>query len=1090
MSQSYNNTQELLPTKNSEKKHEFHSLAENVHDPIYRYDSHCRRTYVNPAVEKLCGKEASTLLGKTPVESLLVTPDDSLIVMKSLQYVIETGKVDTVEVTFKKDDGSYRYYQHLHVPEFSHDGTVGSVLAIGRDISTHKNLQQELLSREQMFRTLAENSPSIIIRYDRECKRMYVNPTYTEQLGIPLEQAINTTPSSQWNSYIHMHTISAEEYQKRILHVIQTGIPTQFIVEWERHYDQQYFIHDVHIVPVKDAHGNITGALVLGHNITAFKQQEAILLTKELEFRTLAENSPDTIVRYDQNLKRIYVNAAWEKANALSRNEILGKSPKDQAGRITDSVDEFEAMLQRVLNTGKSEEFVLEWKNKEGKIFFFSFYSVAEYDGSSSNIISVLTISRDITSYKELECALSSKEQLFRALAENSPDSIIRYDTSCRKIYVNAMATKTFARSATELLGETPTEAELLLNYKEFELKLKEVIQTKQESMIEVSTISSGEQIWAEVRLIPEFDDHGELISVLAVGRHITKRKQLEMHLNATLSQFEQFVNNITEMAWIKDKESHYVMVNQVLANRFGVMAKDMIGKHDSDFFDEKTSEEHIEVDSQVMKEGITIKIEEMISSNPDHEIWIESIKNPFRNSNGEIIGTIGTARDITERKHAERQMAYMAQHDTLTALPNRALAKDRAEQAIAHAKRNESKVAFLFIDLDKFKDINDSLGHLAGDTILKLITSRLNACIRETDTLSRQGGDEFLIILPNIQNSSDALLSIDKIFQMLEEPFTLGSHTLFMSVSIGVSLYPDDGVTFNRLYQRADIAMYQAKAQGRNTYTFHSSTISSTMIEQLKLQNDLRTAVKNSEFMLHYQPQIDLRNQHITGVEALIRWMHPERGLISPLTFIPLAESSGLIVEIGEWVLIEACKQAALWHQKQLFINIAVNISAIQFKRGNLEAVVQKALKISGLDPKFLELELTESIFIHNTQETLKTIQNLKEIGIMLSIDDFGTGYSSLTYLKRFSVDKLKIDQSFIRNLLQNQEDAVIVKTIIQMAKSLNLKTIAEGVEDKTVLKAISDYGCDEVQGYYFSKPLEAHYIAPRIDKTMKWVR
>ncbi|WP_052433514.1 sensor domain-containing protein [Sulfurospirillum arsenophilum] len=824
MSHSYTNN-----TNTCQRKCEIRSLAENIHDPIYRYDRDCRHIYVNHAVEKLCGLSASDLLGKTPTESLhAAIPNDRLNVMKSIQHVITTGKVDTVEVTFENTDGSYHYFQHLHVPEFSHDQTVKSVLAIGRDISAYKNLQKELLSRENMF----------------------------------------------------------------------------------------------------------------------------------------------------------------------------------------------------------------------------------------------------------------------RALAENSPDAIIRYDTLCRKIYVNAMTIKAFNRSAAKLLGKTPKESKLLLNYKEFELKLQEVIHTKQESMLEVSTLSSGEHLWAEVRLIPEFDDHEELISVLAVGRHITKRKKLEMHLNATLSQFEQFINNITEMAWIKDKEGKYIIVNQVLANRFGVSAQEMIGKHDSDFFDEKTSKAHIDVDLQVMKEKITVKVEEMISPNPDHEIWIESIKNPFRDSHGKIIGTIGTARDITERKHAERQMAFMAQHDTLTNLPNRALAKDRAEQAIAYAKRNDSKVAFLFIDLDKFKDINDSLGHLAGDTILKLITSRLGSCIRETDTLSRQGGDEFLIILSHIHHSHDVLITIDKIFKMLEDPFRLGNHTLFTSVSIGVSLYPDDGITFNKLYQRADIAMYQAKAQGRNIYAFHSSHISSAMVEQLKLQNDLRVAIKNSELILHYQPKIDLNNHHITGVEALIRWIHPERGLISPLTFIPLAESSGLIVEIGEWVLIEACKQAAFWHQKQLYIHVAVNISAIQFKRGNLEAVVKKALDLSGLDPNFLELELTESIFIHNTHETLKMIQNLKEVGVMLSIDDFGTGYSSLTYLKRFKVDKLKIDRSFIQNLLQDQEDAVIVKTIIQMAKSLNLKTIAEGVEDQEVLDIMYHYGCDEVQGYYFAKPMEAQNITSHIDTTMKWVR
>ncbi len=980
----------------------------------------------------------STLLGKTPIESLLVTPD----------------------------------------------GTEGSVLAITHDILAVKNLQQELLFREHIFRTLAENSPNIIMRYDNECKRIYVNPAYAEQTGIPRDQALQTTPTAQWKMYLNMLTISADEYQKKVLHVIQTGESTQLLVEWERYSDHQRVSHDLHIVPEKDVQGNIIGALAIGHNITTYRKQKAILKTKELEFRTLAENLPDAVVRYDQNLKRTYVNMAWESVNNILRDEVLGKSPMEKAGRITDKANEFEAMLQRVLNTGKSEEFELDWKNKEGKVFFFNFHSVAEYDGTG-NIISVLTIALDITSYKELEKALSSKEQLFRALAENSPDAIIRYDTSCRKIYLNRMAVKTFGRSASELLGETPTEATLIVNDKEFELKLQEVIRSKQEATIEVSTLSSEEQVWAEVRLIPEFDNHGELISVLAVGRHITERKQLEMHLNTTLSQFEQFINNITEMAWIKDKQSRYIIVNQVLANRFGVRVDDMIGKQDADFFDERTSRAHVEVDFQVMREGISLKVEEMISLNPDNEQWIESIKNPFKDSNGEIIGTIGTARDITERKHFEKQMAFMAHHDTLTNLPNRALAKDRAEQAIAHAKRNESKVALLFIDLDGFKTINDSLGHAFGDMMLKMVANRLKKHIRQTDTLSRQGGDEFLMMLTDVYDVEDVSSVAQKFLSEFEKPFQLDTHSLSSSISIGIALYPDDGKHFEALLQCADTAMYKAKEAGRNTYCFFTEAMNQEIFEHLHIQNDLKQAIAQQEFVLHYQPQIDLATNTISGVEALLRWNHPANGLVPPMKFIPIAESSGLILEIGAWVINEACRQAKRWHKQGINITMAVNISAVQFKRGNLEQVIEKALESSGFNPQYLELELTESILIHDTENILQSIKRLKSLGVRLSIDDFGTGYSSLSYLKRFAVDKLKIDKSFVQDILKDQEDAIIVGAIIQMAKSLNLKTIAEGVETKEVSEIIKSHGCDEVQGYYFAKPMCAedfvHYFSQR---------
>jgi diguanylate cyclase (GGDEF)-like protein len=432
--------------------------------------------------------------------------------------------------------------------------------------------------------------------------------------------------------------------------------------------------------------------------------------------------------------------------------------------------------------------------------------------------------------------------------------------------------------------------------------------------------------------------------------------------------------------------------------------------------------------------------------------------------------------KDVTEQKNIEKRIEFMAHHDILTELPNRLLAKDRAIQALSRANRMQKKVGFLFIDLDNFKTINDSLGHSVGDELLKIVASRLQKCIRASDTISRQGGDEFIIILPDL-NSTDEIFPIaNKLIVEFKKIFDINNQTLSTTASIGVAVYPEHGDTFEQLLQNADAAMYKAKENGRNTYCVFTQQMKHNMLGIFKMQNDLNEAIEKKEFILHYQPQIDLTHNTIVGVEALIRWKHPLLGMIPPLNFISIAESSGIIVQIGEWVLQEACKQAAIWNKEGKNIVVAVNISAVQFKRGNLVEVVKNALKISGLNPQYLELELTESILISDTESVLNTVKIIKEMGVLLSIDDFGTGYSSLAYLKRFAVDKLKIDQSFVRDIVQDKDDATIVKTIIAMAKSFNLKAIAEGVENEAVLSALHEFGCDEVQGYYFAKPMIAH--------------
>lgn len=448
----------------------------------------------------------------------------------------------------------------------------------------------------------------------------------------------------------------------------------------------------------------------------------------------------------------------------------------------------------------------------------------------------------------------------------------------------------------------------------------------------------------------------------------------------------------------------------------------------------------------------------------------------------------IGSSADITERKLHEAQIDFLVNHDPLTGLPNRILAKDRFIQAMAFAERLDGKAALIFLDLDNFKSINDTLGHTAGDKLLKVVSLKLQECVREADTVSRQGGDEFVIILANIRASDNISLVVNKILAQISLPMSIDGQDLSISSSLGIAVYPDDGNDFDTLMKKADVAMYKAKEAGKNTACFYTYKMNIDAYERLSIRNGLQKALSNNELILHYQPQINLTSGKVIGAEALLRWVHPEQGMVAPSRFITIAEESGLIVPIGDWVLHEACRQVALWQQAGWAdCLIAVNLSAVQFKRGNLEQSILNAISEANIEPTSLELELTESILIQDTEYVLAILQRLKALGVYLSIDDFGTGYSSLSYLKRFAVDKLKIDQSFIREMQHNPNDAAIVRAIIQMARSLNLKTIAEGVETESMANLLHLHHCDEAQGYFYAKPMPADEFFSYLQQTNK---
>jgi diguanylate cyclase (GGDEF)-like protein/PAS domain S-box-containing protein len=508
-------------------------------------------------------------------------------------------------------------------------------------------------------------------------------------------------------------------------------------------------------------------------------------------------------------------------------------------------------------------------------------------------------------------------------------------------------------------------------------------------------------------------------------------------------------------------------------------------------------------------EEVMAVPVANLYDTASDREAFLTKLKSEksvtnqemkFRRKNGESAWAVlnvslvdddsgiasiveGMLLDITERKVAEGRVQSLAYYDALTGLPNRILLHDRLSKALSTARRRKHKVALLFFDLDRFKIINDSLGHSVGDLLLQDVAERLKSCAREEDTVARLGGDEFLIVLTHVNDIPGAAVSAERFMDAMTSRFVIQGHSLSIGCSLGISIFPEHGADSETLIKHADAAMYSAKDGGRNNFQFFTADMNAQAVERLTLENGLRLALDKKELFLVYQPQMDIATGKISELEALLRWQHPELGLVPPDKFIRIAENSGLIVPIGEWVLRTACSQARKWQDEGLpAVSIAINVSAVQFRQQGFCELIRRVLRETGLAPHYLELELTESLLLGNADVTLSVLQELKAMGLTLAIDDFGTGYSSFSYLKRFPVSKLKIDRSFVRDVAVNPDDAAIITAIISMAKSLNLKVIAEGVEDEAQMSFLRAHRCDEIQGYYFSIPLAVDKVAEKL--------
>ena len=702
---------------------------------------------------------------------------------------------------------------------------------------------------------------------------------------------------------------------------------------------------------------------------------------------------------------------------------------------------------------------------------------------------------RYIIDRKLARTALRASEARFRAMSDASPLGIFVADTEGECVYTNAAYQEISGLSFEQTLG---TNWSMAIHPEDRERVLAEwriAARTLEPFQSEYRFQQEGERVvWCRVNSAA-MDEGGSSLGLVQTVEDITERKMAESVLRASEEAlFEEkeraqvTLNSIGDAVLTTDLEGNVAYLNQVAETMTGWSREEALGRPLEEVFrivDGKTRQAAANPAQIAIAENRTVGLSAdcVLIRRDATESTIEDSSAPIHNRDGQVAGAVIVFHDVSQSRAMALKMAHLAQHDFLTDLPNRVLLTERLAQAIGLANRHRKQVGLLFLDLDYFKHINDSLGHAIGDLLLQSVASRLTAAVRATDTVCRQGGDEFVILLAEIEQPQDAAHVAQTLLTAFSEPHLISGHELHVTLSIGISVYPDDGDNVDDVMQNADTAMFHAKACGRNTYQFFRAEMNTQALLRLALEGNLRRALRQEEFLLHYQPQIDLASGAMVGAEALIRWRDPVHGLIHPAQFIAVAEECGLIVPICRWVLREACRQVQAWLDAGLpAVPVAVNISAVEFRHKDFLENVALILRETGLAPSYLELELTESILMHDVEASAKVLEALKAMGVRLAIDDFGTGYSSLSYLQSFPIDTLKIDQSFVRDIVSGPNNGAIVSAVIGMGKNLNQRVIAEGVETDQQLVFLKARHCDEGQGFHFSDPLSAEDFTRRL--------
>ncbi len=927
-----------------------------------------------------------------------------------------------------------------------------------------KQIEHVLKNNDSFFRYLVGYANAVPWEAGLNSSRFtYVGPKLVDLLGYPVEDMYRENSRER---YIH------PKDRARVNHSLQMagkqGEDCEIEYRMITSDGWSIWIRDsVHVI--KGSAGSITlqGCMF---DITPYKLAIEAHTQSKLEFEAMFNSIPDAVMFTDINRRIVMNNPAALDMFGYSNEELIGQSTEMLYADKQDFLNQGNKRYRTDENI-VSAPYEVRYRRKDGLVFWTETLGTQVRD-VSGDVIGFIGMFRDVTERRQTEEKVRVSEQELSAILNSLQDAYFRVDSDGKFIRLSPSVEKVLGYTPDQLSGTMLTD--LYVNpqgWNAFQQELE-----KQGGVIENHEAQlqhkDGTVIWVSVNAHYIWNEQGQPACIEGTARDISQLKAAE-DLN---SRFGRILDNSSNEIYVFDADTQYfIQVNRGALKNLGYSMKEMKKLTPLDLKPDFTREDFDEVLQPLLRGETKQAVFQTRHQRKDGSLYpVEVNMQLSQQETPRVI--VAIIQDISLRIENEQQLQYLAHYDALTNLPNRVLFTDRLDQSLSRASLHGSSVALLFLDLDRFKIINDTLGHNVGDQALQALSERLRASVREGDTVARLGGDEFAIVLEDIASPDDVAPSARKILDILSQPIQLNEYEFIITTSIGISLFPLDGEDTQTLLKNADIAMYRAKDEGRNTYQFYSADMSAKAFERLNLETSLRHALEREEFVLYYQPQQNLSDGKVFGVEALIRWQHPDLGLISPLEFIPLLEETGLIIPVGEWVLRTACFQAQEWNENSnKSLRMSVNLSGRQITSSNFIATVEQALEDSKLDPNLLELEMTESILMQDMQSTIRTLEIISSKSVRLAIDDFGTGYSSLSYLKRFPIDTLKIDRSFIRDLTQDPEDATLVEAIIAMGRTLHLNVVAEGVETEQQLKFLQMHDCSSIQGYLISKPLPA---------------
>jgi diguanylate cyclase (GGDEF)-like protein/PAS domain S-box-containing protein len=968
-----------------------------------------------------------------------------------------------LELRRENEDGSVRFIEISGAPVLGPDGAFQGYRGVGRDVTDRKRGEHALRESEQRFRSLLDLSSDWYWEQDERLRFTFISR------GI---SAIGRRPEDYLGkSRLELAFLRMEpEVERQHRGTLAARRPFREVIAQSVDPDGRLHYVQISGEPLFDGLGQFRGYRGIGRDITAHHLAERAVRDREAQLRLITDNVPAMIAQFDADLTCRFANAQYAGFFGLSQRDVVGR----HLGAIIGSAA-MDSVRPHFARTLRGEPVTYQRREVRGSSARDIEITLVPDTDERGKVVGVVALVTEITERLRSERALRESEQRLRTVVTNAPLVVFALDAQGVFTFSEGQGLAKVGLAPGEAVGRSVFE--MYADYPEVLAQLRRGLEGS--AGVFEATVAGREFV---VHYAPLKDPGGEIAGLTGVSIDITERKEAEQTLRASEQRFRDVVRAAGEYVWETDREWRYTYLSDRVQALLGYGEAEMLGRRPAEFMPAGEAERVDAWFGEHVAPGQPFRgLEHMSVTQAGALVWQQVSGVPVFDADGSFRGYRGTGLDITERKRAEERIEHLATRDPLTGLPNRLLLQDRINHRLANAQRNGERLALLFIDLDRFKTINDSLGHHVGDALLQEVAGRLQSALRGGDTLARLGGDEFVVALERLRDPRDAATVAQKILAALAGGLRIGEHSLNTSCSIGISIFPEDGEDLNTLMRNADTAMYHAKEQGRGNYQFFSADMNVRAVRRLNMETALRRALERGELELHFQPQVTVATGALAGAEALLRWRGHDHGSVSPSEFIPVAEETGIIHEIGTWAMESACRQIAAWQADGLGVpKISVNLSRAQLRAG-FDELLRKAMQDADISPSALELEITESLIMQDENAALAILERIGALGVRIAIDDFGAGYSSLGVLRRLPIDTLKIDQSFVHDLETKPDALAVAGAIVAMAHSLKLTVVAEGVERRETLAALAALRCDEYQGFLFSAPLPAAEFARR---------